>query len=382
MKNFCKSFQDEYNMIFNDSGVLLVVVVAVFFYSVFYPVPYATEVLKNAPIAVMDFDQSVASRQLIRMIDATDGVAVQAGTKSLQKAKALFAQGEINGIYLVPEGFEKDLLRGKKSYVSTYSDASCFLLFKQVATAFTKATRTFSAGVEVKRLSASGMSRDRALMARDPLPLHSVQLYNPAGGYGSYLVPAVLLLVLQQTLLVGIGIGSGTRREENAGAMVVRPGWGESISTITGRALAYVSLYMIHAVFYFSVVMRFYDFPLRGRYLDIFLFVVPFLMAVVLFGMTLSSFFKRRESAIYVLLFSSLPFIFLSGISWPVECFPRWMRLASFLVPSTEGIDGLIRIVTMGAQISDVGNNLLCLWGLVALYFGCASLLFRRGKLF
>jgi ABC-2 type transport system permease protein len=223
------------------------------------------------------------------------------------------------------------------------------------------------------------------MKARDPLPLVSRPLFNPAEGYAAYIVPAVLVLILQQTLLVGIGLVGGTRRERLAGGLLLvgRPfraaghggaeaPRGTGLATLTARAFAYYSLYLVHGLFYFGVVYRLYGFPDQADAWTLFRFGTPFLLSVVFLGLTLGAAFRSREMALQVLLFTSLPALFLSGFAWPTETLPAWLATFARAIPSTTAIPGFLRLTQMGASLPDVGEEWLTLWGLCGAYFVAA----------
>ena len=193
-------------------------------------------------------------------------------------------------------------------------------------------------------------------------------LFNPAEGYATYVVPAVLVLILQQTLLVGIGLIGGTRRERRAGS----PNRGTGLATLTARAFAYYSLYLVHGLFYFGVVYRLYGFPERADAWTLFRFGTPFLLSVIFLGLALGAAFRSREMALQVLLFTSLPALFLSGFAWPTEALPAWLATFAKAIPSTTAIPGFLRLTQMGASLSDVGTEWLTLWGLCGAYFVAA----------
>ena len=239
-----------------------------------------------------------------------------------------------------------------------------------------------------------------ARAARDPVRLQVRSLYNPSGGYATYVVPAVLILILQQTLLIGIGMLGGTAREENgargsgvmkAGAAEVGSGQGHTsaarggecgVVSLLGRAAAYFILYMLHILFYLFVVYHVYRFPQRGCTPEVLLFLTPFVLAVVLLGVTLCALFPRRETAMQVLLFTSIPAVFLSGFSFPFESIPRALRVVAYLFPSTAGIRGFLRANQMGADLHAIRYEWWILWGLCAVYFAAAYLTSRSAPEF
>ena len=378
MNSFYQVFRNELRTIFSDFGVLLVFVGAVVFYSFFYPLPYLPQVLRDVPVVVVDQDKSALSRKLIRMSDAHPFLCVTQQAGSICEAEDSVRSGRIGGLIVIPEGFASQIARGGQATVGVYADAGYFLVYRQVMTGMVTAARTLSAGVEVRRLQAGGKTARQAMALQRPLSLITTPLFNPSEGYASYVVPAILVLILQQTLLIGIGMVGGTAcesRAPQAGGTTFN-----AFTVISGRAAAYLSLYAVHAVYYFFVVFGIYGFPQRGTPLTVMLFLLPFLLSIILLGLTLEGLFPRRETAIQVLLITSLPAVFLAGFSWPVEAIPGWLRLFSFLIPSTAGIEGFLQINEMGVALHEVRGEWLILWGLCVLYYLLAIGSLRRRR--
>ncbi len=364
---FCNIFT-ELNAIFRDPGVLIIMVGAVVLYSFVYPLPYSSEVLKQVPLSIVDHDNSLLSRQLARMTDASELIQVVSRDPDMEQARRKIESGKSSGILVISEGFEKDVLQGRKTYVSAYVDATYFLVYRQAMTGLVMTVRTMSAGIEVSRFKARGWSHEKALIDRSSLNLVSRSLFNPHMGYATYIVPAVLLLLLQQTMLIGIGMLSGTRREQLQEKKAVIPLQGGPLVRILGRTIACMSLYLIHIYFFYKVVYQIWDFPLRTGVLDMFVFLLPFLLSVVLMGQFLAGFFKSRESSIIMIVWSSMVAVLISGFSWPVETMPHWIRAISMLLPSTWGISGGLRMAQMGASFEQVMDEWLCMWGLSFFY--------------
>jgi ABC-2 type transport system permease protein len=434
VKSVWRHARAEARRVFRDPGALLILVAAVFLYSFFYPIPYLPQVLREVPVAVVDHDRTPLSRQIVRMADAHSLLKVAERPESLGEAEGLVLAGRVGGILVVPEGFERDVQLGRRARVGVFADASYFLVYRQVATGFLETVGTLSAGIDIRRLEARGRTEAAARAGRDPVPLLVRPLFNPTEGYASYVVPAVLVLILQQTLLIGIGLLGGTAAEarrslrwqtggspgasaedlssgvtsggtqvasshdlssrgaplesgDEGSAIPADPsGPGESkslrmtgpLSRLLGRTLFYLALYSVYSILVFTVVYRLYGFPERSRTLDLSLFALPFLLACIFLALTLSRLFTRRETALQVLLFTSLPSVFLAGFAWPLEAVPAWLRAVSLLVPSTTGIAGFLRLTEMGAELRHVRFEWLVLWALAAAYFLLAWVAERR----
>ena len=217
------SFVDELKTISKDKGALLILFFAVLTYPLIYSLAYKNNVVRNIPVTIVDLDKTTSSRQMVRMIGATKEMTVAQEVGSMPEARQLFWDGNSKGVILIPEDFEKNLLKGYQTSISVYCDASYFLIYKETLGGTIQATGTLSAGVEIKRLLSAGNGEEQAVLQRDQMPSRFYMLYNPAGSYGSYVMPGMILIILQQTLLIGIGMigGAGKERRNNR---LVSPG--------------------------------------------------------------------------------------------------------------------------------------------------------------
>ncbi|MRT93588.1 ABC transporter permease [Ancylomarina sp. 16SWW S1-10-2] len=372
-------FITELRAIIKDAGVLLLFVVAIVAYSIIYSTAYSNEVLREMPVAVVDHDNSALSRQYSRMVDASEQLDVVKKVMSMHEAKQSFYAGEVRGVVLIPADFEKDIFKGIQTSVSIYGDASYFLVYKQTLSGASFATGTLSAGVEVNKLLADGDHMEQALNQRDPLSIKTYKLYNPSSGYGSFLMPGLILIILQQTLLIGIGMIGGTRKERFSNHYQLPKDLqkGQIAPIIFGKVGAYMSIYLMDSVFALILIHYWFGFPDKANMLDVFTLLIPFLLAVSFLGLAISVLFKRREHSLMFLLFLSPAVLFLSGLSWPATEIPSFLYSLAHVFPSTLMIPAYLRIRTMGVGLSDVSFELLFMMGQVVVYFVLAYVAFR-----
>jgi ABC-2 type transport system permease protein len=351
-----------------DSGALLLLVGAIGLYSVFYPLPYLEQVVRETPVGVVDLDRSSLSRQLVRWVDAHEAVQVTLRATEPAALEAAVQAGDISGYLVIPAGFRADVLRGRRAVVVYGGDADRFLVFKQVLGGLAEATGTLSAGVEVRRLQAAGQTAGQALVAQGPVTLRLRPLFNTRESYGAYLIPAVFMLLLQQTLLIGTGLIYGTdaaRGGTRAAAGLSRLG---QLGRFAGSCLALVALYAVHLAFYLGFCFWLFDVPRYGGMLPLAIFAGPFLLALVLFAQAIGGLCREREASIQLLLFTSIPFLFLAGFAWPLELMPPPVRWLAQLVPVTAGIQGFLRLNQMHADFAEIGRWWWTLWGLCLFY--------------
>lgn len=373
----------EWSLFFKDRAAVLVLVVAGIFYAFYYPLPYLNQVARELPVGVVDHDRSPLSRQLIRYADATEQVRITHNFADVRSAEAAMANGQIYGVLEIPVDFERDIRRGKSTSVGAYGHAGYFMVYSNIARGLSFAAGTIGAGVEIKRLQAKGFSEAVARRIRDPLPVSIQTLYNSTTGYATYVVPAVLMVILQQTLLIGIAILGGARRERHL-PMQVEGRIAQAALPLRwiGRSIAYLLHYSLFMIFYQFVVYQVFGFPSRGEALAVAAFGFVFLLSVIQLGFLVSQFFHYRESAMQVLLYCSLPFLFASGFSWPEAAIPDWMQKVFWLVPTTHAVPAWIAIQQQGASFQDMVPRLLPLAILALGYgvFGYMLQMFRERK--
>jgi ABC-2 type transport system permease protein len=126
---------------------------------------------------------------------------------------------------------------------------------------------------------------------------------------------------------------------------------------------------------YFVIMPRIYGFSTLGSVWQLATLSFPFILATSFLGQTLGLLFRHRETAILLVIASSLPQFFLVGVSWPAEAIPSWLRGVRELLPSVSAIDGFVRIGQMGATLREVHHGWQTLWLLTVVYFVLATIL-------
>jgi ABC-2 type transport system permease protein len=363
------AFATEYKRVFGDSAVFGLIVLAPIIYGLLYPQPYLGQLVRKIPVAVVDDDSTNVSRNLIQMLDADEATRVVARPNTLEAAQAALARREVFGIVGIPEGTEREVLKGATARLAIYVDSAYFLLYNRTLQGITEAAATVSAGLAAGSARADGSLYRAALVKSSPVEILNQPLFNPTGGYASYVVPAAFILILQQTLLMGSAMLGGVAFEH--GGHQARRGRGRP-TAVLGQALAHMLLVLPGFALYLIILPHVYGFSTNGRFLDMLALAIPFILSVSFLGQFVGSWFKHRESAVLLFIAISLPLFFQVGVAWPLEAIPNAVRIASQVLPSTAAIDGLVRVNQMGASLSDVWSNWQRLWTLAVVYAALA----------
>ena len=369
-------WRQELKQVFKDEGVLIFCIIVPIVYPLLYSWIYNNEVVHEVPVVVVDQSHSQMSRQFIRMCDASPDVKVVSYAGSIEDAKSLVSRQVAKGIYFIPSDFATHINLMEQGVVSVYCDMSLMLTYKAIYQTSVAVSQTMGAEIQ-KRVSGNYTDREDLITTR-PLDFADVPIFNPAGGYGNFIIPGVLMLILQQTLVLGIGLAAGTARERNRfeDLVPIHKCYGGVYRIVGGKAMCYIMIYIFMAAWLTIIVPRIFSFLTLIHWQDLLALMIPYLLACVFFGMTVSCLVRYRENVMLIMVFVSVPLLFLSGVSWPQSNIPGVWQGISWLFPSTFGIRAFVRMNTLGGTLSDVLLEIRCLWIQVAAYFGAACLVY------
>lgn len=379
LKDIYDVFTLELYRIFTDGGVMLIFFVGSLIYPLIFGAIYKHECIRNLPVAVVDDSQSASSQRFIHKLDATPEVNVDFQCNNLAEAERLMRQRKVNGIVYFPDDYSEHLAKGETARLCLFCDMSSFLYYRSVFSGASSVMLDEMKHIELERYAMAGVTGEDAEIAITPVPYEDVKLFSPAGGFTSFLVPALLALVIHQTLFLGIGILSGTAREEGQTIAIVpeRLRNRSVYRVVMGRSLAYMMIYIPLIAIDLVLLPRVFGLPHIGRLGDLCLFLLPFLLATISFSMTVGSFVRQRDTGIIVTIFFSVILLFLSGMVWPRSNMPEFWKFFSYLFPSTHGIQGFVRINSMGAHLKQIQFEYQMLWVQAGFYFLTTCLLYR-----
>lgn len=363
--NLRNIIKEEFRCIFKDEGVLLLLIGALFIYSALYGVIYSPEVVHKIPVAVIDDDQTDLSHQMQRMLTSTPGADVKYNPQNMDQARALLLDRKISGILVIPANFQQQLLSGQQANVILYADGSYFLLYGNFTSNVSDVVLQMGANIKQQNLLQLGLSPAQATAISSPLDTKVETLFNPYGGYAASVMPAVLVVIIQQVLLLGIGMVLGTRRE--------RRGWqkyrGTSpVTVLVGSTIVYLAIFIPLMVYVFGADYKFFGYPQLGSPVHLALMLLPYLLSVIFLGITIGTMMPRRESSVVYLVSLSLFFVMISGITWSRYVMPEWLYTVGLLFPSSSAVNGITLIRSCGASLQDVIREWLTLWSLTLLY--------------
>lgn len=370
--------QKELKAVFKDQGVLIFFLLVPLAYPLLYAFIYTGEVVREVPAAVVDMNKSTLSREFIRKVDATPDVKIQSHCTDMEEAKLLLKESKVYGVIYIPESFSSDITKGIQTQVTLYCDMSGMLYYKAILTASTEVSLKMNKAIKAKRAGNTTNRQDE--ISATPITYEAVNLFNPQAGYASFLLPAVLILIIQQTLLLGVGLSAGTARENNRFRDLVPLSrqYQGTLRIVLGKSSAYFIIYAIVSAYILCVVPKIFSLVQIAQAGTLAAFILPYVLSCIFFAMTCSIFIHHREACMMIYVFTSVPLLFISGVSWPGSAIPEFWRVISWLFPSTFGINGYIAINSMGATLDQVLPEFRALWIQTGVYFLTTCIVYRR----
>ncbi|MCC8072199.1 MAG: ABC transporter permease [Bacteroidales bacterium] len=361
----------EFRLVFSDGGVMLFFFALPLMYPVVYTLIYNPEVVRNIEIAVVDHCRTAESRDLTRKFNATSAMQVYGYAPDLAAARRMMNQHDVYAILEIPRDYAQKLGQGEQARVQVYCDMSLLLRYRTILSALTNLQMALGEEIRMDKIDMAGMVGETAMGSSNGISSEAIMLGDPTQGFASFCMPGILVLILQQSLILGVTMlaaGASQRRRKNHGIDPLTIPAPPACSML-GKMLCYVVLYLPMCLYTLHIVPMMFSLPHVGNIWQELIFIQPMIIGSAFLGLCLSVFVTERESSFLIIVFTSVAFLFLSGLTWPRFAMNGFWTLIGDLIPGIWGIEGFIGMSSNGGSIWDVRHAYGMMWGLVGLYF-------------
>ena len=376
LNNISSIILNEFKTISGSFAIVLVLMGGIFMYGLLYNYMYAPDVVRNVPVVVVDNSKTELSREYIRLLNATPQVDVIATGEDYPQAQELMKMDEAAGILYLPYDFTDRVSRGDESVFIMYETTNAFLNYLAMQEASAGSMLALNDRYRPEMVVFLPSQAAAQLSVAKPINVAGTALYNYTEGYGTYLIPAVLIVIMFQTLLMVIGMVSGEERQFKL-LQVYRPTFGQAGRLVIGKTFVYMMLYAVFSLFLLGLIPLIFDLPDIGNVWNIIMLLIPFLMATSFFGLTASVIFTDSDAPLLMIAFFSVGLIFLSGVSYPLELMPWYWKLSHFLIPAAPATLAYVKLNSMGASMAEIHTEYVTLWVQCAVYFVLACWAYR-----
>lgn len=373
IKRYINIIKRETARISRDKNIFMMIIIVPVFYSFFYGSLYFYKTEKDVLICVVDLDNTEFSRNFIQRLDANELTKVDAVLNNLSEAKELLEQMRVYGIIYIPTESESDLKSNKGITIKAYLNTTRFLVSNDINKAINQTA--FSFGDDSKKIlfQKSGFSSRASEEMSEPLNVEIKPLFNTLETYGDFLIPGLIVLIIYQTLMIGMSESMSKEREENTIKVMKRISGGSAVITLAGKGTFYLILYSAYSLFLFTLIPYIFKIRFEGDYFALSIMTVMLIISTIFLCILVSSFFKRKIISLQVLAFSSYPVFLISGYIFPFQSLPVFIKFVAMALPTTPYFNAFIRITQMNAVWGDVSGEIIHL-SVISFLLGIAAL--------
>ncbi len=355
-------------------------------YGILYNMLYAPNIITEIPVAVVDKSNTQMSRKYISYIDATQAVNVSCSAVGFHEAKELMKSHKVRGIIYIPQDFEEKVTNGESGTIMFYETTTTFLYYLNMQAASNGAVQKLNDEYRQEIIKTLPPATLAALSSASSVSIKGTALYNQNSGYGSFLLPIVMTLILFQIMLLTFGNFLGSRTETLLAGKKLPAGTKRaehnSVFSLFKDVIPFVLCFWVISFCLLGLYPIIFELPTLGNQWLLFSSAFLFLLATGFMACACSFFFRDRERVMLYVPFFSVGLIFISGMSFPANQIPWfWSDLFYYLFPSSPFIKLFIKLNTLGASFHSISHELTVLFMQCAVYFCIAIFVYRHRKL-
>lgn len=293
--------------------------------------------IENIPVAIVDYDNSSISRLIIRSIDATQALEVVSVEQSREKADSLFKCEKAIFTVFIDKNAAEDLKSKKSTRVSILTNGASLMYAKVGYKAMAQSLLTLSHGIQIKRLNSQGMTPKEALSRAVPISTEIQAPGNPYFNYTIYMLPGMLISILQMSASFSMLWLFREHREHEAGRIL--PGKKHRLSFIIGKSMPLAIVNIAAATVLFAFIFPAVDIPINNDWFLIYLLTLLLVFVSMGMGAFMSVALKNLVSASQALLVINAPSFVFSGYTFPRWAMPQGVSDFAHLIPVTHYLD-------------------------------------------
>lgn len=345
-----KLLKKEAELVLNDHSVLLVLLVAPLLYFILIGSTYMNKDEEKVNVGIVDLDQTKSSKAFLNKLNATQKIAITKSYTNLSEAKNGLNLFDIQGVIMIPNDFEKKIKKNESAPIGLILNNTKFLSSNDINKTVNQVALAYALEARQKFFESKGINPSFAKQKANPITLQINAVYNPTNNYGDFLLPALLILILHQTLLIGLSESIASDREKGVMHLNFKESKHNFFNYIFGKTGFYLLLYSAYMLFTYLVVFPFFNLPIKGSFFTLLSVSVLFFFTTIVYGWFFSSFFKSQARAMEVMAFTSYPVFLITGITWSVSEMPLFLQGISNLIPLKPFFIFLKKIAIMGVD--------------------------------
>lgn len=306
---------------------------------------------RNLDAAVVDQARTAASRAAVMDMNATGVIEIREVADSPQQLVDMLRRGRISVGIAIPPDYERRLGDGRAA-VQVMVDGTD--------------TVVQAAANQLAQLPLEGPGGSHA--ARGPPQVEVVSFYNPERRSAVSIVPGLIGIILTMTMTMFTAMAVVRERERGNMELLIATPLSRSALMI-GKVLPYAAIGLLQTTLILALGIWFFDVPLRGSLLDVYMAALLLILANLAMGLLISTHARTQFQAIQITMFVFLPSILISGFMFPFAGMPDVVQWGAEVLPMTHFLRLVRGVMLRGASIWELwpGIAALCAFTLATM---------------
>lgn len=379
MRTFLSLLKREFQLFFQNKVLLMLFVGAPILYGVLIGAVYQKGKVTHLPIIVVDQDRSPLSKQLITMFNESEVIYVAAILPDAFNAKQEALKHEATVVVQIPKNFDSDVNYNRSTELTFFVNAANTLTSNYASMAANVCAATLKAGIQIKAQQKKGVPEYVATQQYEPFKTTIIRQNIKSGNYLYFMLPGVLLTVLQQVMMLALALSFASEFEKGTFKDLVTKSSNVLLLILVKIAPFLLMSIGIYILYYgFSI---FYRMPMHIPMAPFLLGTILFLLAVSFIGILVSIIIPSQLKATEILMVIATPSFILSGFTWPLSQMPDWVVHISKLIPLTHYLEIFRVLVIEQGTVEYVRSSIVALaWTTVICFILSFALLYLKVK--
>lgn len=365
MKNFLSLLKREFSLFFQNKVLLVLFLGAPIMYGVLIGGVYKKGKVTNLPIIVVDEDKSPLSKQLIDMFNESEVIYVAEVLNDAFQAKDKALAHEATVVVNIPRNFSSDVNYNRTTELTLFVNASNTLTSNYAMMAVNVAAGTMKAGIQIKAQQKKGVPEFVATQQYEPFKTTIIKQNIRSGNYLYFMLPGVLLTVLQQVMMLALALSFASEFEKGTFKDLVNRSSNVFVLILV-KILPYILMSILILGLYYGYSL-YYRMPMHLDSLLFYGYTFLFLLAVAFIGILVSIAIPSQLKATEILMVIATPSFILSGFTWPLSQMPDWIVGIAKVIPLTHYLQIFRTMIIEQGASSYVQSSV---WGLAIIAIG------------
>ncbi len=296
---------------------------------------FSDGVPSQLPIGIVDMDNTAISRKMSQWVNATSEVKIVFRSPNLKEAQHQLEMGEIQAIVFIPEGTEKEIMKGSGQMVPIYINNANILIGGYLQKGIYKALATLSSGVKLQIEMKKGSSKEQAMAKIHPINTHQHVLFNPFGNYAYFLLSALFPMMIVLFTMLSTIYATGIELREGTGLDWLSHADGSVIVAIAGKLIPYTILLSINMLVMNMILFVQMGTPLHGNFFVIMFAEIVLILTYQMVGVLIVSVTANLRLSLSLSSAYAMMALTFAGLTFPQFSMPLVAKFASLLFPFT-----------------------------------------------